>query len=337
MDNPSENHRLYCCKICNKNYSSYKSLWNHTKQFHTTNVKNVKQNVKNVKQNVKNVKQDNNKDSQENTKKSLICENCNKIFNTRPAKSIHKKKCMIILNNNDKLSILEEQNNHLQNEINKLKNEFAIVVKEKGKLHHKTLQKFNNKLTNINNGNINSCNTTNNVFVKFGELDYQKIFSPNKIKTILNKKYKALEESVIQTHFNDKNPEYSNIYITNMRDNLAYIFNGKEFIAVNKNETLNSLIDIHSNEINLSLDKYKNQLTKSTINILDSFLNKLNNKSDKFTDHETDTIYSNYRAYKIQAIKLIVYNNSDKNQLKKLKSIELMEKNIDDRNYENIL
>ena len=27
----------YPCKICNKFYSSYKSLWNHNKKFHTTN------------------------------------------------------------------------------------------------------------------------------------------------------------------------------------------------------------------------------------------------------------------------------------------------------------
>ena len=35
MDNT---HGLYNCNICNKNYSSYKSLWNHNKQFHTISV-----------------------------------------------------------------------------------------------------------------------------------------------------------------------------------------------------------------------------------------------------------------------------------------------------------
>ena len=68
----------YLCKVCNKDYSSYKSLWNHTKKYHNNDVKNVKENVKNVKENVK-----------EN--KSLTCEYCKKVFNNRPAKSIHKK------------------------------------------------------------------------------------------------------------------------------------------------------------------------------------------------------------------------------------------------------
>jgi hypothetical protein len=26
--------RLFICDICNKNYSSYKSLWNYNKKFH---------------------------------------------------------------------------------------------------------------------------------------------------------------------------------------------------------------------------------------------------------------------------------------------------------------
>ncbi len=70
----------YRCKLCNRLYASASSLCNHTKKFHSENVKNVKQNVK---QNVKNVK-------------SLTCEYCNKVFNNRPAKSIHKKNAMKI-------------------------------------------------------------------------------------------------------------------------------------------------------------------------------------------------------------------------------------------------
>ena len=74
-------HVMYICNICNKDYSSQSSLCNHNKKFHQNNnknVKNVKEIVNNVNENVKIVK-------------SLTCEYCNKIFNNRPAKSIHKK------------------------------------------------------------------------------------------------------------------------------------------------------------------------------------------------------------------------------------------------------
>ncbi len=74
MNNIKNNLDNHICNICNKIYSSYKSLWNHNKEFHKN--KNNEFNIVNT--NVKIIK-------------SLTCELCNKIFNNRPAKSIHKK------------------------------------------------------------------------------------------------------------------------------------------------------------------------------------------------------------------------------------------------------
>ena len=35
MDNKKDNvERLYLCKMCNKKYSSYKTLWTHNNKFH---------------------------------------------------------------------------------------------------------------------------------------------------------------------------------------------------------------------------------------------------------------------------------------------------------------
>ena len=139
----------FSCNICNKIYASYKSLWNHRNKFHKTvciqtseNVKNVKENVKNVKENVKNVK-----NVKENVKKSLTCEFCYKTFNNRPAKCIHKKTCKP---NHTEINEVET----LKNTVNELKNQVALLVKENGKIHPKTLQRINNQLNNINNGNV---------------------------------------------------------------------------------------------------------------------------------------------------------------------------------------
>ena len=48
-------------------------------------------------------------------------------------------------------------------------------------------------------------------------------------------------------HFNDNRPEYKNIMITNLRDNIAYIFDGNKFIAQNKDIILN-VEDINKNK-----------------------------------------------------------------------------------------
>lgn len=79
----------YNCIHCNKKYASYKSYWNHNKNFHTMKYNiDASNNTSKTNVNVKNVK-----DLKEY--KSLICDYCNKIFNTRAAKCIHKKTCNI--------------------------------------------------------------------------------------------------------------------------------------------------------------------------------------------------------------------------------------------------
>ena len=38
MDIPSIKNRYYSCEKCNKDYASYKSLWNHNKKFHDNSI-----------------------------------------------------------------------------------------------------------------------------------------------------------------------------------------------------------------------------------------------------------------------------------------------------------
>ena len=220
--------------------------------------------------------------------KSLICTNCNKKFKNRSSKSMHKKKCKP---KNDEI-------NNLKNSISEVKKQFNLIFK-------------------VNN---NNCNIINNTYVKFGDIDYKKIFNNNQVKNILNKQYKCLEESIKQIHFNKDLPEYNNIFITNMKDDIAYVFDGNNFISVRKNEMINDLIDLHMNEINLSLEKNKNKLK------IEDFLNKLNDENTKFTDYENHRVYTSYKAYKINSIKLLIYNESDKKKLDLLNNMELKEK-----------
>jgi len=246
----------------------------------------------------------------------------------------HEQTCKIKNNNQEtnKLKEIEEQNKQLVETINELKLQVSMIIKEKGKIHHKTLQKINNQLNssnnnnNINNNNINNGNIINNTFIKFGEIDYEKILNSKQIKNILNKQYKCLEESIKLIHFNVDLPEYNNIFITNMKDDIAYVFDGSRFISVRKNEMLNELIDTHVNEINLSLEKNKNTLNDKYVTRLEKFLDMLNDDDTKFTDENNNRTYNSYKAYKINSIKLLIYNESDKKKLEVLNTIKLEEK-----------
>ncbi len=196
------------------------------------------------------------------------------------------------------------------------------------KIHPKTLQKINKNLINGNNNTLNSGTVNNIQIVKFGSEDIKSILSTKEIKNILNCRYKAIEESIKKVHFNDDRsgslnhkaltlvrdaPEYRNIYITNLRDNIAYVYNGNKFEAVQKHSIINQLIDQHMNNIEVSLEDYKDKLPERTIEILDKLIEKLQDDHTSMIDEENNKEFKNYRLFKINEVKLMIYNETGNN------------------------
>jgi len=100
---------------------------------------------------------------------------------------------------------------------------------------------------------------------------------------------------------------------------------------------LNELIDSHVKEINLSLEKHKNKLNEKYVTRLEKFLDMLNDDDTKFTDQNNQRTYPSYKAYKINSLKLLIYNSSDKKKLDELNSVELKEKTYDSENETDII
>jgi hypothetical protein len=310
----------YKCDKCVKYYKTYQTLWKHNKEFHKNN--NISNNTRS--ENSPIGSENSLKKSDDGLKKSddiktYECRKCNKIYNNKQSRWSHEQKCK---------EINQTEIEDLKNTINELKKQVSSILQEKGKIHHKTLQKINNQINN--NGNINNGQIINNTYVKFGDVDYHRILDNKQVRHILNQQFMSLEESIKLVHFNKDLPEYNNVFITNMRDDIGYIFNGKEFISIKKNEMLNELIDTHVKEINLSLEKHKNKLNEKYVNRLEKFLDMLNDDDTKFTDQNNQRTYQSYKAYKINSLKLLIYNSSDKKKLDELNSIELKEKIYDE-------
>ena len=146
-------------------------------------------------------------------------------------------------------------------------------------------------------------------------------------------KYKCIEEFIKKVHFNDKHPEYGNIFITNLRDNTAYIFDCKEFVASDKTDTMYDLVEDHANEINLSLDTHRAKLNEYTISKIEDMLEKLESEQ-KYTD-ENNKVYATYKVYKVNNLKKDIYNLSDRKKLEILQNTQLYEKYYDDIDSEN--
>lgn len=302
----------YICNICNKNYKDKSGLWYHNKKNHNNKIttefvkippKHYFITPNNIKITPESVV--------ESSEKKNQCKYCNFCFTRKDSLTKHYNRCKIIKenNNNEHKFIKESEFNELKKENAEIKSMLMELLKS-SKIHPKTLQKINKNLVTGNN-NSNNNNTVNNIqIVKFGSEDIKNILTDKEIKKILNCKYQAIEESIKQVHFNNNRPEYRNIYITNLRDNIAYVYTGNKFEAVQKHSIIIELIDQHMNNIEVSLEDYKDKLPVKTADILDKLLEKLQDEETKITDENNNKEYKNYRSYEI---KLMIYNETGKN------------------------
>jgi hypothetical protein len=318
-----QNNGLNICNICNKNYSSYKSLWNHNKKFHNNNVTTVNNVNTNVNTNVNNV----------NNIHQIKCENCNKIFKSRQAKSLHiKKYCKIIIDKSIEDKKLEIT---LKKEERLLKKEEAKILKLKLKLQNSdkvdniTLKKLNkillersNRIKNSNvNSTVNSHNTQNNTqvinnynLISFGKENIHETLTLKDKKQIINARYQCLEKLIEIVHCG-KYDQFKNVIVTNMKDNYMYKYeeNKGQFILSTKNEVMHSLVDYRTNDLDVIYnDLIKlNKIDDKTKDIIEDFINRMLNIDKKHEDCE-GKIHDNYKQYKINEIKILLYNNQDK-------------------------
>jgi hypothetical protein len=306
------------CKYCNKEYKSYSSRSNHIRIYHS----NEKLSNSSKPSSLLTFPSSGSFTSlsKDNSSK-LTCSKCNKTFSRSDNLKRHQTNC---INTDTSIKDLLTENEILKQHLKKqeeLMIQLMESINKNAKIHPKTLQKINKQLINSNNNNT----IINNTYVKFGNLSYDGILSDKEQREILRKQYLSLEESIKKIHFNKNLPEYNNVFITNMKDDIAYLFNGKQFISVRKNDMLNKLIDMHVDEINISFEKNKGKLNEKQIERLEKFLDMLNDEDTKYKDG-TQRIFSNYKAYKINEVKLMIYNESDTKKLSNLTNIELFEK-----------
>lgn len=178
--------------------------------------------------------------------------------------------------------------------------------------HQKTYCKKKNIIIEDNRLEINNVNITNNIthitnnitnninIVNFGRERIDKL-TENEIKQILNAGSSALTNHVKLIHFNDRLPEYKNIYISNLRGNTCLVYFNKKWINVDINDKIDDLIDY-------SVEDIKDLLNKD----MDDNDNRYSRSQTKYLIDNIDD--NNHKVLKEQRkkIKLVLYNNKDK-------------------------
>lgn len=309
------------CSLCNKNYSSKTSLCNHKRIYHGI--------------------------KKHGMEKHYYCKHCNNEYATIQSRWVHEKRCASLTEQDrlkKEMEILKANYEKLRKE-KEQKSEEIIKLQKKllnsKRLDNKTFKAVNKILMdrsylNMNNQNSNNTNTIHNHnnfnLISLGNEDILKVLTLQQKKEIMRSRLGSLEKIVEITHCGNYN-QFKNIIITNLKDNYAYRYDDTKgyFITVPKDILLDDLITHRVTDIEEIYDELQsaNKIDDRTKSLIQKFLDQMSSEDVPFFDYETK--YNNFKSYKIDKIKILLYNNQDKIT----KDIALLISNDDDDDNDN--
>ena len=132
--------------------------------------------------------------------------------------------------------------------------------------------------------------------IGYGKEDMSKIDKKEIIKAI-QQGFDSTIKLTETLHFNPKHPEYHNVYITNVKDKYAMMFDGKDWNLTMKDILINKIYDDKKNYIEENLDEFIDSLSMSRKKALERWL----------TTDDDDEKISKLK----NEIKLLLYNKRD--------------------------
>lgn len=247
---------------------------------------------------------------------TFFCKHCNSGFTTKSSMYRHVQKHCREKKKNEKdkegiyerLLKLEKEKEEQHKEIIKLKNELKQVSIRKN-----TINK-----SNINNGviNNNSNNITNNfTLIAYGREDFSKL-DRSEILQVLRNGFNSSTKLTEVLHFNPKYPEYQNVYISNIKDKYAMMYDGNNWNLTTKEELIEKIYDDKKNYIEDNLEEFIDSLSDSRKNALKRWLDT--NDKDKKITRIKDNI--KLLLYNKRNIVLNTHTITDKNKPDRSKS-----------------
>jgi len=170
----------------------------------------------------------------------------------------------------------------------------------------------NNKNT-TNNNNKNTMNNTiinNNIhtpvkIIPLGKENLIEFFSKDEQVKILKKMFGCFIYLVEYVHFSGKFPQFANIGITNLKSNIAYLYDEtyNQFNAIEQSDVIPELISQRLQDIEQFLENVKGKLSEKEIQKIRQLIDEIEDQQQK---------YKNYA----KNIKIMMYNNRSRMNMK---------------------
>ena len=301
----------YNCNHCNKKYSNYNSLWTHNKKFHN----GIKIENPIIEKKTEIIKQENTTD--------FDCRICNKTYKTKQGRYKHEKTCIGIKETSIELEVEKTKLERIkiEQDTEKMKQDtlkLQIKLQSMKQLDTKTFKAINKMLMDRSTHNTTNNTTNNTININFpnilsiGKENVIDFLSMYDKKMILDSRWGSLDKIVDIVHCGTHNL-FKNIVITNLKDKFAYKYDENKgyFITGNKTDLLDDLMTFRMMDIEAIYDELStaNKIDSKTKKLIQEFLDKMENEEVfLFGDVE----YPNYKSYKMNRIKILLYNNQDK-------------------------
>ena len=166
-----------------------------------------------------------------------------------------------------------------------------------------------------NSLNTNSNNITNNIqqICNIGSEELSNILTTEQKKQIMNSRMKVLDKIIEMTHCGDY-LQFKNAVITNLKDDFAYKYDSNKgyFVTVKKNDLLDDVFTYRTLNIEEIYEELQNgnKIDSRTKEIIKRFLD--NCESDEPYEDVHGVKYPNFKTYKKDSIKILLYNHQEK-------------------------
>lgn len=279
------------------------------------------------------------------------CEICDKTFGKKSHYMTHLNKKIKCVKSHDKpintktygelIEIVNELTNEIKEltnkdngSVNKLKKtnikltdtnkKLATKNKDMAKKLKEYMKNIKN-LTKINKKNekqakISNCKIVDNThndscIIKLNAFGKETINMNDKkmARQIIDRGYYAPDEYILRIHFNKQNPQNHNAYISNLKTDIAYVFNGEAWEVRDRDEVIDELKAASMEYIKTQYDKIEfdpsNRKDNATVAKNDRLMESYEDEDEKYFSID-------------KRIELIMYNNREivehtRNEIKK--------------------
>jgi hypothetical protein len=246
--------------------------------------------------------------------KNIEC-TCGKMFTTEKSMNNHRvlKNCSKkdIENINDKLREFESMKEELETLKKEMNNKQGRPKKSIKNTHTANLNNSQNKTQNTNNSHNNNTNNVQNIiqtnYISFGHEELDKLTMAQK-QWICSKSYGSLKECARLVHCNPNLPEQRNIFITNMKSDMGFIFKDGKLKVIDVDELLDDIILYRVGDLKVIL-------SMEGLNILERHKEKVQELIDSVDRNDIAQIKKIKKE-----LKILIYNENKMNkEMKRLK------------------